>query len=109
MEKTQVEFIEGIPQDWDQVKAFDDIVTPAEKAIIEALERKVQIPCPDLHREGKSFYYCGSNLPKIKERTPSPESPLYQRHVSSTEMQLFCMGDFMGCCYKNGASERRNP
>lgn len=108
MGNTQIEFVEGVPTSWDDVKGWGDLVTPAETSIIRALEAKASQTCSDLHREGACFYYCGLDLPRVEDRTPSPTSPLYQRHVGSVEMQLFCMGDFVSCCYQNGTAKRED-
>lgn len=94
------------PLTWDDVESFDDIVLQAEKEILFSLGMPLKQRCKHLKKEGDWFYYCGKNMPEVKERTPSPVNPLYQRNVSITEIQLYCTGDWEVCSYYKGEQER---
>ena len=89
---------------WDEIKTFDDIISPKEKEILSELEIKTKCHC--LKKEGKFFYYCDLNLPEIKDRTPSPSNPIYHRHISLAELQLHCFNDFKTCCFYSGKLKR---
>ena len=92
---------------WDDVKTFDDCVLGGEKALLSKLEKevkekKIQL-CPELGKEGKSFYYCKKDyVPRDGDKKPSPMSQIYQRKVDLAFLQLNCFGRCEVCCYYNG-------
>lgn len=87
---------------WDDVMTFDDIPIPEDVQIIKKLEAEELPKCPYLRKVGKSWYFCGVDLPEEIDERPSPVNPVYHRRASVIELQLFCMGEFDGCCYKTG-------
>jgi len=87
---------------WDEIKNFDDIILTKERKLISELETELKARCSYLRKEGKFFYYCGLNLPEIKDKKLTPLNPIYKRHVSLYEIQLHCMGNFKTCCYYSG-------
>jgi hypothetical protein len=87
---------------WGDVNTFDDITPPPDARIIEGLETGNLPRCPHLRKVGKTWYFCGIGVPEKVDETPSPENPVYCRHVGVAELQLHCMGEFDGCCYKSG-------
>jgi len=91
---------------WDDIRSFDDIISSEERKIISELERRLRAKCPYLQREGEFFYYCGLNLLEVKDKKPSPLSPIYQRHIGLAEMQLYCMDRFEKCCFYSGKLKR---
>ncbi|MFH0949158.1 MAG: hypothetical protein V1802_01595 [Candidatus Aenigmatarchaeota archaeon] len=82
---------------WDDVKTFDDIILPRTRKLILSLERESKPKCPYLRKEGNFFYYCGANIPEIKSKEPEPFHPIYQNHIDTARMQLFCMDGFKKC------------
>ncbi len=91
---------------WQDIERFDDIIQLEERKIISELEKESKAKCLYLRKEGEFFYYCGLNLPQLKDKKPSPSNPIYQKHVSIIEMQLHCMDNFKTCCFYSGKLKR---
>ncbi len=92
---------------WEEVKTFDDIVLPFERKAVKDLETELKKRCPHIKKEGDYFYYCGFKFSdKVKDKKPSPDNPIYQRHVSIPEVSLYCMNNFEECCFYSGKIKR---
>ena len=92
---------------WDNITCFDDIVLEEEKIIIEDLERKMEVKCIYMKKEGKYFYYCAKDMPEIKEDEElGPFHPIYQRKISVVELQMYCMDPFGKCSFLTGEVKR---
>lgn len=91
---------------WDDIRSFDDIVVEGEKQIISRLESETRPKCPYLKKDGKTFCYCGKDMPKSNDRTIGPLNPIYRRHVDALELQMHCMDDFGTCCFYSGKLKR---
>lgn len=94
---------------WDDVKTFDDILFPEEVKIIREIEAKNLPKCPYSRKSGKSWYYCGVDLPENLDEKPGPSNPIYARHAGVLELQLWCMGEFDRCNYKSGKEKHDYP
>ena len=87
---------------WDEIKSFDEIILEGERKTISKIEKELKVRCPYLRKEGEFFYYCGLNLPEVKDKKPEPFNPIVERHVDYLELQLHCMDNFETCCYFSG-------
>ncbi len=93
---------------WSDINYFDDIVQQKERDIISKLEAESGNRCPYLRKEGAWFYYCGigaspDEAESWRKEEISPDNPIYQRHVSVVEMELYCMDRFENCGYYSGS------
>ncbi|MFZ5955251.1 MAG: hypothetical protein ACOYT4_02400 [Nanoarchaeota archaeon] len=88
------------PKTWNEIKTLDDIVPNDERKILEELNSENDENCPFLGKDGKYFYYCKKNLPKIsrERKRLSASNPIYQAHVELAEIQLYCKGSYSNCC-----------
>ena len=91
---------------WETIKFFDDIISQPEREIILDTEKHAESRCRYLCKDGKLFFYCGLNIPDVKDRTPSPANPLYTRHVDVATLQLHCLDNFETCCHYSGKLPR---
>lgn len=87
---------------WEEIKFFDEIISPGEKEIILDTEKRADAKCPYLQKDGRVFFYCGLNLPEVKNRKPSPTNPIYTKHIDIVTLQMHCLDSFETCCYYSG-------
>ena len=93
---------------WEDLKSFDEIITPEMRKIIKKVESECKEKCPYLRKDGKFFYYCGIKLPEVKDKSIEPFNPIYQRYTDLALLQLHCMDNFKACCYFSGKLERHD-
>jgi len=90
----------------DNIENFDQIILQEERKIISDLEKKSQVKCQHLKKEGKFFYYCSLDIPSNLEKRLNPSNQIYQRYIDVIEMQLYCMDNFKRCCFYRGILKR---
>ena len=93
---------------WEELKSFDEIITPEMREIIRKVESECAARCPNLRKDGEFFYYCGLDMPEVKENRMEPFNPVYQRHTDLALLQLHCMGNYKTCCYFSGKIKRHD-
>jgi hypothetical protein len=82
---------------WENIRRFDEIVTPNERNHIQEMRQQVVKLCPYLKQDGLYFYYCSKGLTARTDVGLNPNNPMYRRHVDLVALSMHCFDDYERC------------